>query len=62
MLQYFPDTYEKGIQPDRAYTFNVLNTLRGEYVQKIIQNAYEVRNLASEQSQKAEIIRVTPHW
>ena len=36
VLNYFPDDYPKGREPDRTYTFNVLNTLRNQYVQEII--------------------------
>ena len=36
VMKYFPDDYPKGREPDRTYTFNVLNTLRNLYVQEII--------------------------
>ncbi len=36
VMKYFPDDYPKGREPDRTYTFNVLNTLRNQYVQEII--------------------------
>ena len=36
VIKYFPDDYPKGREPDRTYTFNVLNTLRNQYVQAII--------------------------
>ena len=32
VMIYFPDDYPKGREPDRTYTFNVLNTLRNQYV------------------------------
>ena len=32
VMKYFPDDYPKGREPDRTYTFNVLNTLRNQYV------------------------------
>jgi hypothetical protein len=41
---YFPDRYPKGRTADREYTFNVLNTLRPDYVSLIIKNAYDQRN------------------
>ena len=32
VMLYLPDVLPKGREPDRAYLFNVLNTLRPEYV------------------------------
>ena len=32
VMLYFPDSYPKGREPDRTYTFNFLNTLRNKYV------------------------------
>ena len=32
VMKYFPDDYPRGREPDRTYTFNVLNTLRNQYV------------------------------
>ena len=32
VMLYFPDSYPKGREPDRNFTFNVLNTLRKMYV------------------------------
>ena len=31
-MQYFPDVFPKGREPDRTYVFNVLNTIRPDYV------------------------------
>ena len=39
VMKYFPDEYPKGREPDRTYTFNVLNTMRNQYVQGIIKHA-----------------------
>ena len=36
VMKYFWYDYPKGREPDRTYTFNVLNTLRNQYVQDII--------------------------
>jgi hypothetical protein len=41
LMRYFPDSYPKGREPDRQYVFNILNSLRGEYVARIIKNAHE---------------------
>ena len=32
VMKNFQDEYPKGREPDRTYTFNVLNTLRNQYV------------------------------
>jgi hypothetical protein len=45
-MKYFPDEYPKGREPDRTYTFNVLNTMRNQYVQDIIKHAHNIRNSA----------------
>jgi len=39
VMQYLPDTYPKGRVPDREYTFNVLHTVRPDYVRKMITHA-----------------------
>jgi hypothetical protein len=46
VMKYFPDEYPKGREPDRTYTFNVLNTMRNQYVQDIIKHAHNIRNSA----------------
>ena len=33
LMAFFPDKLPKGRLPDRDYTFNVLNTLREDYVE-----------------------------
>jgi hypothetical protein len=39
VLQYFPDSYPKGRAPDRTYTFNVLHTVRPDYVKNLIRHS-----------------------
>ena len=48
VMKYFPDEYQKNRYPDRTYTFNVLNTIRPEFVQKMIAHAQTVRNASTE--------------
>jgi hypothetical protein len=48
LMLYFPDKMPKGRLPDREYTFNVLNTLRPDYVREIIQHAQKLRNAAED--------------
>ena len=62
VMQYFPDTYPKGRHPDREYTFNVLNSVRPEYVAKMIAHAQSARNACSEQSDQAQEIVISRKW
>ena len=48
LMMYFPDKLPKGRIPDREYTFNVLNTLREDYVTDIIKHAQRLRNTAAD--------------
>jgi hypothetical protein len=50
-MQYFPDKMAKGRVPDRAYFFNVLNTLENEYCQKLVSHAGEMRNSVKNEAQ-----------
>ena len=59
---YFPDRYPKGRTADREYTFNVLNTLRPDYVSLIIKNAYDQRNSSANQDQQLNMIHITDEW
>ena len=45
-MMYFPDEMPKNRWPDRTYMFTILNTLRPEYMDKIVQNASKIRNSA----------------
>ena len=62
LMAFFPEKLPKGRMPDRAYTFNVLNTLREDYVAGIIKHAQQQRNTAADNSMQAQFIRVTPAW
>jgi hypothetical protein len=61
-MMYFPDRYPKGRTADREYTFNVLNTLRPDYVSLIIKNAYDQRNSSANQDQQLNMIHITDEW
>lgn len=39
LMKYFPDSLPKSREPDREYTFNVINTLKPGYMQDIIRHA-----------------------
>ena len=62
LMMYFPDRYPKGRTADREYTFNVLNTLRPDYVSMIIKNAYDQRNSSANQDQQLNMIHITDEW
>ena len=46
-MLYFPSKERKGLVMNREYFFNILNTVVPKYVQKIVQNANNLRNEAS---------------
>ena len=62
VMQYFPDEYPKGRVPDREYTFNVLNSLQPEYVQKMVTHAQAQRNACTEESNHAQEILISHKW
>ena len=39
VMKYLPDPRQDGRKPDRTYFFNLLNTLKPEYMRNIIQHA-----------------------
>ena len=61
-MQYLPDSFSKGREPDRTYVFNVLNTIRPEYVSNLIKHASAQRNTCTEQSNHAQEIFISPEW
>ena len=62
VLIYFPDEYPKGREPDRQYTFNVLNTIRPEFLKNAIEHAYKVRNAVTDQSKHDNEIFISKEW
>ena len=48
---YFPDTYPKGRQADREYTFNIVNTLHPEILKELIEYALNQRYSVTEEKQ-----------
>ena len=39
LMKYFPDKLPKGRLPDRKYFFDILNTVKPDYVDKLIKHA-----------------------
>ena len=62
LMAYFPEKLPKGRVPDRAYFFNILNTLHGDYVHTLVKHANEQRNSASEMARPLESIEIDDEW
>ena len=45
-MQYFPSEYPKGRGPPREYFYNVLNTVRPDYLKQVLHHANEQRMAA----------------
>lgn len=62
VMVYFPDKYPKGREPDRSYTFNILHTVRPEYVQNAIHHAYSIRNTCLHNEMHEDEIHISKEW
>ena len=62
LMQYFPDQLPENRWPDRHYMFTVLNTLKPDYMSKIVQNASKMRNSAEGKKASDESIQVSEAW
>ena len=56
LMKFFPDKLPKGRLPDREYTFNVLNTLKEDYVKGIISHAHKLRNAPTDKDRQGEFV------
>ena len=61
-MQYFPDELPKGRNPGREYFFNILNTLRPQYVSRLITHASNQRYTAENEEKKNSAIEVSDEW
>ena len=59
---YFPDQVEGHSHIDRAYFFNIVNTIYPEYMKKIIDYAIDVRNKPEANEEKKEFILISDGW
>ena len=50
-MQYFPAEYPKGRGPPREYFYNVLNTVRPDYLKQVLHHANEQRMAAGGEHQ-----------
>ena len=62
LMRYFPDQLPENRWPDRHYMFTILNTLKPEYMNKIVQNASKMRNSAEGKKASDETIQVSESW
>ena len=61
-MAFMPNHQPKGKLPDRAYFFNVLNTLYEEQVQKMIEHANQLRFESSKAGIEEEEVLVSGEW
>ena len=59
LMHYFPNKMPKDRLPDRDYTFNILNSIRPDYVKKIIDHAHKLRHATTNVDKQAEFIQVS---
>jgi hypothetical protein len=62
LMQYLPDKYAKGRQPDREFFFNVFNTLFPSQLKAMIDNARAKRFDTNTDEVKAETIEISQAW
>ena len=62
VMQYFPDAYPKGKGPPREYFFNVLNTLRPEYLQQVMAHANKQRMSSEGEGMQRQSIEMSQYW
>ena len=61
-MRFFPAQFPKGRLPDRAYMFNILNTVMPGYVTEIISHANKVRATQQHKAEQEQVITVTDDW
>ena len=61
-MRYFPASFPKGRLPDRAYFFNIMNTLMEDYVKQIIKHANLQRTSSASEAMATQTIEVTDDW
>ena len=61
-MYYMPSKLPKGRVPDREYMFNILNTIREDYLNTICNFANKERNDAEGKKMEKEVIEITEGW
>lgn len=62
VMIFFPDRLPKGRLPDRAYFFNILNTVHEQYTQELISVAQRNRHQASQNEFAVDVVKATDEW
>ena len=62
LKRHLPNRLAKGRQIDRTYFFTVLNTLEPDKLSQIIAHAQEQRNVAQDEEQQMESIKISESW
>ena len=57
-----PSRLPKGRYPERAYFWNILNTLQEKYVNELVQHANKQRNTLADNKMEAQAIEVSEAW
>jgi len=61
-MRYFPAKFPKGRVPDKAYFFNIMNSVMEGYVVSIISHANKVRATRSHEAEAVQTIEITDEW
>jgi hypothetical protein len=61
-MQYMPDPTPDGRMPEREYFWNVLNTLRTEYVRQLIEHANAQRMTLQQDGDGGDAIEISDEW
>lgn len=62
VMRYLPDPTPDGRLPDRKYFFNILNTLKPDYMKKVIEHANNQRMTAFSGLKETQTIEVSDEW
>ena len=61
-MQYFPDKMPAKHLPDREYFFNILNTVKPEYLQKDIAHSNAQRNHVESEKNLQDSVQISDEW
>ena len=59
---YFPDSYAKGRQPDRDYTFTIFNTLYPKIMKEVIEHALRKRHTFEDEEKQQDAVLLSEEW
>ena len=62
VMKYLPNSVRKGAQLNRAYFFNVLNTVMPEYCSKLASHAHAQRNRVDFAGARKDCIEISEAW